>query len=585
VGGKVNEEFGARIVMLVELHIKNFAIIDQLMISFGRGLTVLSGETGAGKSIIIGALNLLLGGRASVDLIRTAEEEALVEAIFDISHSPPLSQMLEELGMGIDNHLLIRRTISRSGKGKAFIGNHLATVNMLGSLGEELINISGQHEHQLLLRPDKHIEIVDEFGGLLPLRNTYTNLFHQLISLTREINTLIQAKEKREERIELLQFQIREIKDANLKPGEEEKLKEERRILNSSERLFNSIKKAYETIYADRGAALEQLKSTLRELKELCQIDVRLSPLFSNLESSVFQVEDLALSLRDYYQKIEFDPKRLEEIEVRLSEITALKKKYGDTIEKILAYRERAERELKEMIESTEKIEELKAAQERLNCETLSLARQLSQERIKVATILKEKMEKELSSLGMKKTLFEVKAGSVAGKREGRENIIIDNHTLDEKGMDDLEFLISPNPGEELRPLSRIASGGELSRIILAIKRIIAQEEEVSTLIFDEVDAGIGGATAEVVGKKLKEISRKHQVLCITHLPQIACFADYHYSITKEMKRGRTFTLLKKLNEEERVEELSRMLGGREITTKTRAHAQEMLNSAARSLS
>lgn len=585
MGGKVNEEFGARIVMLVELHIKNFAIIDQLMISFGRGLTVLSGETGAGKSIIIGALNLLLGGRASVDLIRTAEEEALVEAIFDISHSPPLSQMLEELGMGIDNHLLIRRTISRSGKGKAFIGNHLATVNMLGSLGEELINISGQHEHQLLLRPDKHIEIVDEFGGLLPLRNTYTNLFHQLISLTREINTLIQAKEKREERIELLQFQIREIKDANLKPGEEEKLKEERRILNSSERLFNSIKKAYETIYADRGAALEQLKSTLRELKELCQIDVRLSPLFSNLESSVFQVEDLALSLRDYYQKIEFDPKRLEEIEVRLSEITALKKKYGDTIEKILAYRERAERELKEMIESTEKIEELKAAQERLNCETLSLARQLSQERIKVATILKEKMEKELSSLGMKKTLFEVKAGSVAGKREGRENIIIDNHTLDEKGMDDLEFLISPNPGEELRPLSRIASGGELSRIILAIKRIIAQEEEVSTLIFDEVDAGIGGATAEVVGKKLKEISRKHQVLCITHLPQIACFADYHYSITKEMKRGRTFTLLKKLNEEERVEELSRMLGGREITTKTRAHAQEMLNSAARSLS
>jgi DNA repair protein RecN (Recombination protein N) len=566
--------------MLSELNIKNFAIIDQLTISFSRGLTILSGETGTGKSIIIGALNLLLGGRASTDLIRSAEEEATVEAIFDTSHSPSVAQRLKDWGMEVEDTLLLRRTITRSSKGKVFIGNHLATVNMLSNLGEELITISGQHEHQLLLKPDQHLEIVDAFGGLMPLRNTYASHFHQLLSLTRELNTLIQVKERREERIELLQFQIKEITEANLRPGEEEKLREERRILNSSEKLFHSTKKAYETIYADRGSVLEQLKSSLRELKELSQIDARLSPLFSTLESSVFQIEDLALSLRDYSQKIEFDPKRLEEIESRLAEINTLKKKYGETIEKVLSSRDRAERELKELTESEEKIEELKGAQEKLKIETLNRARQLSQERGKVKTLLKEKMEKELSSLSMKKTIFEVKAGSTPAKGEGRENFLIDNHSLYEKGMDDLEFLISPNPGEELRPLSRIASGGELSRIILAIKRIIAQEEEVSTLIFDEVDAGIGGATAEVVGKKLKEISRKHQVLCITHLPQIACFADIHYSIAKEMRKGRTVTFLKRLEGEERVEELSRMLGGREITIKTREHAREMLSAA-----
>lgn len=566
--------------MLTELHIKNFAIIDQLTISFPRGLTILSGETGAGKSIIIGALNLLLGGRASADLIRSSEEEASVEAIFDISHRSSLSQRLTDWGMGVDDSLLIRRIISRSGKGKTFIGNHLATINILGNLGEELINISGQHEHQLLLKPDQHLEIVDAFGGLVPLQNTYASHFHQLLSLTRELNTLIQAKERREERIDLLQFQIKEITEATLKPGEEELLREERRILNSSEKLFQSTKKAYETIYAEKGSVLEQLKSTLRELKELSQIDMRLSPLSTTLESSVFQVEDLALSLRDYYQKIEFDPERLEEIESRLMEINALKKKYGETVEKILACQERAENELKELKESGEKIEELKAAQEKLKIETLDLARKLSQERKKAAALLKEKVEREIASLGMKKTVFEVRAGSTSARGEARENLTIDTHSLHEKGMDDLEFFISPNPGEELKPLSKIASGGELSRIILAIKRIIAQEDEVSTLIFDEVDAGIGGATAEVVGKKLKEISRRHQVLCITHLPQIACFADTHYSITKETRKGRTFTLLKKLEKDERVEELSRMLGGKEITIKTREHAREMLSSA-----
>jgi DNA repair protein RecN (Recombination protein N) len=566
--------------MLSELHIKNFAIIDQLTISFPRGFTILSGETGAGKSIIIGALTLLMGGRASADLIRSAEEEASVEAIFYISHSPFLAQKLAEWGVEGDDSLLLRRAISRSGKGKAFIGSHLVTVTMLGNLGEELINISGQHEHQLLLKPDQHLEIVDEFGGLLPLRNTYTSTFHQLTSLTRELNALIQAKERREERIELLRFQIKEITDANLHPGEEEQLREERGILNSSEKLFQTTKKAYETIYADKGSVLEQLKNALRELKEPSQIDARLFPLFTTLESSVFQVEDLALSLRDYYQRIEFDPKRLDEIESRLAEIHALKKKYGETVEKVIASRDRAEHELKELTESGEKIEELKGAQEKLNKETLELARRLSQERKKAAAALKEKVEKELASLGMKKTVFEVKAVGASAKGEGRENIVIDNHSLHEKGMDDLEFFISPNPGEELKPLSRIASGGELSRIILALKRIIAQEEEVSTLIFDEVDAGIGGATAEVVGRKLKEISRRHQVLCITHLPQIACFADTHYSIIKETRKGRTFTLLKKLNEVEKVEELSRMLGGREITTKTREHAREMLSAA-----
>lgn len=569
--------------MLTELRIRNFAIIDQLTISFAPGLTIISGETGAGKSIIIGALNLLLGGRASIDLIRSTEEEASVEAFFDISCSPGLIRRLEDWGIKADEYLYLRRTISRSGKGKAFIGNHLATVNMLGRLGEELINISGQHEHQILLKADQHLEILDKFGGLQSLRNTYINSYYQLISLAKQIDTLTKAKERKAEKEELLRFQIREITGADLQPGEEEKLREEKGILNNSEKLLQITRKAYETLYADKGSVLDQLKSILRELKESSQIDARLFPLFSTLEASVYQIEDLALSLRDYSQKIEFDPGRLEKIESRLAEINSLKKKYGDDLQKILAFKEAAEIELKELEKSEERIEELKALQDKLKKETLNLALRLSEERRRFAILLKEKIEKELDSLGMKKTIFEVRETGIGPKAEGREGFFIDNYFLTEKGIDDLEFYICPNPGEVLKPLSKVASGGELSRIILALKKVIAQEEEVTTLVFDEVDTGIGGATAEVVGRKLKEISLKHQVLCITHLPQIACFADTHFSIKKEIYKGRTSTFIKRLSKEERIDELSRMLGGKEITSKTREHAREMLNSALRS--
>ena len=565
--------------MLSELTIKSFAIIDELTLSFSEGLNVLSGETGAGKSIIINAINLIQGRRTSADIIRSDEEEAIVDALFDISDNNTILNKIDGLGIEKEESLVIKRVISHSGKNKVFINGGLATLGMLAGIGEDLIAISGQHESQLLLNPERHIDILDDFGSLHYLREKVGTLFKRLLKLRNELVDLTHAADKRAERESLLDFQRNEIERANLKVGEDEDIKREKDILINSEKLLEYSNHAYNTIYGAKESVLENLKAVKNNIKEISKIDSSLGKLYDAMESSIIELEDIALSLRDYAQKIEFDPAKLEEVEQRLLEINKLKKKYGSTIEEIIQYKDRIQRELKDILNSEDTITNLKNELHDTEMEILKMAEDLSDKRRTTAEKLKNSIEKELWSVGMEKTVFEVGIKNHRFNTRGNldENVDIGDLRITGKGIDDVELLLSPNPGESPKALSRIASGGELSRVILALKSILAQKGGVETLIFDEVDAGIGGRVADIVGQKLKSLSKFHQVICITHLPQIARFADTHYNISKKVKDGRTATSVRRLDKEERIGEIARMLAGAEITETVKDHAREMI--------
>lgn len=569
--------------MLTELNIRNFAIIDQLQAEFGPGFNVLTGETGAGKSILVDALNLLLGSRASPEMIRTDQEEAAVEAFFDLEGIKN-EKILSRFDLDPSGGLLVRRVINRSGKSRAFLNGNSITLHMLEELGQEILNIYGQHEHQHFLNPQRHIDILDRSGGLLSLRQAYQEVYEKWLKATSELEALVAKERQRSDRLDLLAFQSREIARANLKPPqpgqptEEEELISERARLIHAERLYTIAHQGVELIYGESGSVVERLQSTLHRLREGVKIDPSLGPLISSVESALFQAEDMASSLRAYREKIHFDPGRLEIIGSRLDEITKLKKKYGPLLADVLTYKEKIDLERKNLEDLGEKIAELTKTAADLYVRALSSARELSAHRKKVAGELSGKVEAELSTLGMKKVRFgiEVETDLSGETGQGQDR----NPRLYHNGMDLVQFLISPNPGEELKALARIASGGELSRIMLALKRIFAEETLVKTLVFDEVDAGIGGGIAEVVGRKLKEISRQHQVFCITHLAQIASFANAHYKVSKRIHGGRTVVEVRQLQGKEREEEIARMLGGVKITEKTLDHAREMLKNA-----
>ena len=556
--------------MLLELRIKKFAIIDELSLSFSKGFNVLTGETGAGKSIILNAVHLLLGDKTNEEWIRSSEEEASVEAVFDISGNLEVRGKIKDRalrfqGVGEEDSLSIRRVISRSSRGKVFINGNLATLGMLAEVGEGLLSIYGQHEHQSLQKVETHIDILDEFGGLFGLREEFQRQHQEFVSLSQEVERIRAEKERRAKERELMAFQVREIEASGIQIDEEESLKEERTILTHAKKLMDFVHVSEETLYSDEGSAIERIQKILNQGREMAAIDPSLSQPLKSLESTLIQLEDIALALRDYSKRVEINPMRLEEIENRLEEIDRLKRKYGPTVEEVLSFRHRADEALKSFTSDEEKLAQLKDRLEPLRQTVNDLGKRLSKKRKDVALELKKSVEKELNSLGMKKTIFEIR---------------VDPSPLSLNGVDRVEFLISPNIGEEVKPLAKIASGGELSRIMLAMKRILAKVGGRQVLIFDEVDSGIGGAMAEVVGKKLRELSRHHQVICVTHLPQIACFADQHHSVRKEVKTGRTITMVDRLDPEAIADEIARMLGGVKVTDKTKAHAKEMIENA-----
>ena len=556
--------------MLTELNIRNFAIIDELKVAFDGGLNVISGETGAGKSIIIGAVGLLLGDRANADMIRSFEDAAVVEALFNIREYDGLRKKVREMGFGDGDDLIVRRVVSRSGKNRIYINGALASLTSLATIGESLINICGQHEHQMILDPENHTDILDEFGGLLPLRSVYREAYNRYRELNERLHGLQELRRKREEREDLLRFQIEEISQADIRTGEDAALLDEKKVLANVQKLIDFAEAAYETLYGKSDSVLTEFRNAAASVKEIRKIDTALKLSEEDMEELYYRIEDAAFTLRDYAKRHSFDPARMEALEERLELLGRLKRKYGGTLDAVLRKQAEAEEELRNIASVEEEIGMLVTAIAAERGRLTETGGILSGRRREVATALRETIEAEIRTLRMENARFAVVFREIP---EG-------DAAFNEKGMDDLEFYLSANVGEEPKPLRGIASGGELSRIMLAMKKVLARTGSVGTIVFDEVDSGIGGATAEIVGQKLKEVSRHHQVLCITHLPQIACCGDRHYRVVKRIAGKRTNTTVSVLSEEERLEEIARMLGGVELTEKTRDHAREMLLAA-----
>jgi len=559
--------------MLRELKIQNLAIIDTLEISFVEGLNVISGETGAGKSIIIGAVGLLLGDRASSDVIRSSEETAVVEALFDITGRDEIKDKLAEIGCDGDDDLVVKRIVSRSGKNKIYINGNLATLGSLSSLSESLVNVCSQHEHQTILNADNHIDILDEFGQLMPLRNQYSLLYKDFCNLQGYLAELELQNGNKQEREGFLKFQLKEIIDAHITPGEDTALLEEKKILRNAKQLNEHARNAHDILYAGEDSVLERLSRVIGDVKEIREIDTSLGVSTDDLDSIYFSLEETALALRDYTYRIVYDPERLEEVDNRLEYLSRLKRKYGATLDEVLRKQCDIEHEFKTISSVEDEIERVSGEIARRKERVMASARELSARRADVAVRLKDEIEREIHTLRMASAFFEVRFHQPLDNAAGEPQIHY-------RGCDIPEFYLSTNIGEEPKPLNRIASGGELSRIVLAMKKVLARTGSVGTIIFDEVDTGIGGATAEIVGHKLQEVANHHQVICISHLPQIACFGDHHLLVAKKVEGKKTNTEVRLLSGEERLNEITRMLGGVEITEKTREHAQEMLRSA-----
>lgn len=566
--------------MLQELAIHNFAIIDDLQIRFRDGLTILSGETGAGKSIVIQAVNFLLGSRASAGMIRAGAESAELEAVFQIEENSPVAAAMSSQGYTTDNDLLIRRVISRNDRHRTYINGRLATVSILNTIVENLASISGQHAHQILLKTERHLEILDQYGGLNSHRGKVNDLYSALQPMIAKLNNLIAIRDGHSEHIRLLAFQRDEILKSGITPGEDEQLEIEKRRLKNAEALHQAIYNSIDALFGMEGAAIERLTHAERCLEKARRIDPQLESSAKKIAETALLAEDLAETLRTYLSTVNVDEAQLEAVEERLDTLIKLKHKYGGTLAAVQDHLETAEKELAKVENISETITALEEKIDKQHHRLAESCRALSKKRARVARRLAREVESQLVSLRMDKARFKVELTTQPGAPGTPSYLTVDDKLVADNGIDQAMFMIAPNVGEVLKPLVEVASGGELSRVVLALKVILAENDSVGTVVFDEVDAGIGGGTAEMVGRKLADLAKSHQVICITHLPQIARFGNHHFRIDKEVTGGRTVTLIEPINRKQRVREIARMLGGEKITRKTIDHAREMLESA-----
>jgi DNA repair protein RecN (Recombination protein N) len=556
--------------MLLELHIKNFALIDKVDMVFVKGLNVLTGETGAGKSILIDSVNFILGDKQSKDIIRTGEESAFVEAVFEIENDE-VQNVMDENGIEADDVLIISREINQSGRSISRINGRTVTIGFLKQIGKLLVDINGQHEHQSLLNESGHIDILDSFCGdeLKTIKKSYTELYSKNKDIEKQIEKLTVDEQYKLRRIDLLTFQVQEISEAKLKKDEDIELSKRKNILINSERIYSSLSNVYEKLYEnneERICAFDEIGKSLVHLESIAAFDEKISNIKLSLEDLYYKLEDIVENIREYREHVEFDPAELDEIESRLDMISKLKRKYGNSIDEIIAYYEKSSRELEQIQKSDEVINELNREKD-LNTKRLSeMAGRVTLIRKQTSEKLKGLIEKELKYLGMERAVFKVE--------------INEKEVLGENGKDEVYFTMTANPGEPLRQLSRVASGGEMSRIMLAIKSVIADIDRIPTLIFDEIDIGISGRTAQSVAEKMCQISGNHQILSVTHLPQIASMADNHFKIQKTAENEKTTTYVNKLEGNKQIDELARMLSGAEITELTRNHANEVLQLA-----
>ncbi|HSV96783.1 MAG TPA: DNA repair protein RecN [Spirochaetota bacterium] len=565
--------------MLTELRIKNFVIIDDLKIPFGAGLNILTGETGAGKSILIDALSGVLGDKMTTDQIRSGFERAALEGVFDVSMVPQVRAILDESGIDCDDGtLVLRREIYTSGKGRCFANATQIPIAKLQALSEYLVDIHGQNEHQNIMRIAKHRETLDSFARLVTLVEKVRGLHGGLSDLKERISSFEIDEKEKARKIEFLGYAIKEIEAARLQPNEEDELRNESALLQNSEKLFTEINASSSLLKGD-GGIVQSLKRADQSLSAISGFDARISSILETVRTSLFSLEDAAADLRTFEKDIQFSPERINQVEERLSLISSLRKKYGNTVREVLDYAEKSKRELDAISSSEEQIEKLKADYRAMVQVAKETALDLSEKRRLAAKDLEEKVMRELADLGMPGTVFRI---SIKRELSPDGEIETENkrYVLYPHGLDRIEFLLSANEGEDLRQLRKAASGGEMSRIMLAIKKVILSADIVESLVFDEVDAGIGGKTAEVVGKKLESLAKERQVLVITHLPQIAAMSDVHFTVQKENIGGRVTTLVKKLARREKVNEIARMLAGEKVTELSVRHAEEMIAQA-----
>ncbi|MBM3790060.1 MAG: DNA repair protein RecN [Acidobacteria bacterium] len=562
--------------MLRLLRIQDFALIRELETEFGPGLNMLTGETGSGKSIIVDALGLLVGERTSVEAVRSGSDSAVVEGVFSAEANGDLLAVLEDAGIEAEESLIIRREISSSGRSRALVNNRLATLTLVRSLGERLADIHGQQEHHALLDLGTHLDWLDRYGANQE-RLSQVRIHHEkLKELERHLTALQGDELERRRRLDILRFQLDEIRSAGLKAEEKEELERERRLLANRARIFSLASEAYALVYESDSALVAMTRRLIRIIQELERIDAEWSAARQHMEERAFQLEDLAVTLRGYTGEAEFSPEMLDRVERRLAEIERLTGKYGRTVPEVLEFAARCEREAGELTSFEETSEGLEKQMEAEFRAYADAAGALSLKRRKDAPALVQALDREFQSLALEKMRLEVRFQDHDGAAREKGKI---PPWCRAAGLDRVEFLVAPNVGEEMKPLARIASGGELSRVMLAIKVVCGGDPD-KTLVFDEVDSGIGGRIADAVGRRLRGVSERGQVLCVTHLPQIAAFAHRHYCVSKRVVGSRTLTSVRLLTETERVEELARMLGGRVISEATRRHAEEMLDQA-----
>ncbi len=556
--------------MLLEITIENLALIREVRLSLGPGLNVLTGETGAGKSIVVDAMNLLVGGRALGEQVRTGTERAYVEGLFDCSELPRVSRKLAELGLSVseDGTLMLAREVVRGGRGVCRVNGRVVPLAMYRSIGELLVDLHGQHEHQSLLRVDRHLELLDHFGGsdLLERRALVENLYQRLIHLKEEQEKLMLDERERARRIDYLRHAIADIERIKPCPGEKEELEKERERLRYGEKLACLAKEITEDLfdgYSNMIPAYDLLSRAADKAQEMVRYDKTAETISATLQEIKYRLEDVLDFLREYREKLDFDPDHAQEVEERLYALKNLMRKYGASLEEVCAYRDQAAAELEELGQMHSRAEKLAEEYAEVLRQYETVGNELAALRREKAAVFTSEVVNELRSLGMENARFDIAWESLTAPTP--------------VGNDRIEFLFSANPGEPLKPLAKIASGGEMSRVMLALKVILAETDQIPTLIFDEIDTGIGGRTLQIVGERLSTVARTKQVLCVTHSPYIASKGQRHFYIEKKTVDDQTYTFVHLLDEQQRVKELARLLGGAEDEEVTRSHAEQLL--------
>jgi len=565
--------------MLKSLLVKDYALIGHINVEFGKGLNIITGETGAGKSILIDAMSLLLGERASTEVVRKGAQKSIVEGIFDVEGNKKVKRILEENEIDVLPELIMRREISLKGNNRCFLNDTPVTLNIIKDIGDLLVDLHGQHEHQSLLRTETHIDFLDEFGANDNLLKDYEEKFTQLSEASRKLNELKQKENILKEKKDIYHFQIKEIDAVSPQEDEEGKINEELNILENSEKLSELTSSVFEALYESENSVQDILGKIETDIEELEKIDKSFSDVRSECESAASLIDDISQFVRNYKAKIDIDPEHLEELRNRLGAITMLKKKYGGSMKSVIEHRKKIGEEFELAENYSESIEKLESEIRKLREACGLSADILSRNRKEISKKIQKQTQEALAYLGIEKSTFRIEINQSAADKNDKDFILVSGkpYKYNFKGYDEVEFFITTNPGEDPKPLAKVASGGEISRVMLALKSILAKTDKLPLLIFDEIDTGVSGRIAQKVGQALKNLAGFHQIISITHLPQIAGLADQHFAVEKTLNDERTVSSIKKLNKEERIKEVAKLMSGEKITEASLKGAKELM--------